>query len=78
MTAIANSKFFVREFDGASYGEKQWLYDLPENNLCEDLEDAYAKATFSFEDAGSVVKRVSNCEFSCDGREYKVFLEEGV
>ncbi len=69
--------FQIREWNekAAQWGEAYCPYDAPENKLCDDMEDAYEKATFAFTDAGASVDRTGDDTFRCQGKEYLVVIE---
>lgn len=69
--------FTIAKFDGQSYGERYCPFDLPQNQVCEDLEDAREKAIFAFEDGGVRCTKVGAADFETDaGEDYRVFVSE--
>ncbi len=70
-------RFTIAKFDGQSFGERFCPYDMPENQLAEDMHDAREKAVFAFTDGGVDCKPIGEDWFeTSEGDDYKVFLSE--
>lgn len=70
-------RFTIAKFDGQSYESRFCPYELPENQLAEDMYDAREKAMFAFTDDGVDCEPTGeDCFVTEHGEEYTVFLSE--